>query len=403
MPGRTHSIASILFLTLALTACGSDSSPAGPGVTDATVPEPSIYDDDTKWLCRPGLAANPCLETLPITDVHADGTTTVSELPKTPESVTTDCFYLYPTLDPGLFVPPRNLEFDQIDKGAARDVLFAQGVAFRELCALWAPLYRQASLNSFEQADTRERGLEAAYRDLEAAFDYYLQHAGSHRPIVFVTHSQGAIVTTRLLQRRFEGHPALLERLVVAVLAGPLGGFTVPDGKTVGGTFEEIPLCTADAQNGCALTHDTFGPAIQPGDTYTAPNGGVPAGFDTGCTSPPGGPDGAPARLNGALFRAPTGPLAALAPQLDYGGAVVDTAYARYSDFYTARCARSSGGLSYLQIAAEPLPGDVRVDPVPYTHAALGDPGLGLHALDYAFVSGDLVRAVRTKSSAHGK
>ena len=370
---------------------------------DAASAVASIYDDDKKWLCRPGLPNNPCLDTIQITDVHADGGTSLSELPKTPTDVQADCLYLYPTIDPGLLSEPRNLDFDQIDVATVRGLFLGQGVPFREACALWAPLYRQASLNSFEQDDTREKGLETAFRDLDAAFDYYLQHAEPRRPIVIIAHSQGAIVMSRLLQRRFEGHPDMLARLVVAVLAGPLGGFVVPDQKPVGGTLKEIPLCTADPQTGCVLTYSTYGAKVAPSEKYGNVNGGVKAGFDMGCTTPPGGLDGGAARLSGTLFAATGGAIGLLAPQFDYGPARVDTQLARYADFYTAQCERSVQNLSYLKITAAPLPGDVRVDPVLYDSLTLSSADIGLHALDYTFVSGDLLRSVKTRLLAHGK
>ncbi|HEX6244734.1 MAG TPA: DUF3089 domain-containing protein, partial [Polyangiales bacterium] len=385
-----------------------DAQPADAS-TDApsTAPDaaPSIYDDNTKWLCRPGLPNNPCLQKLEITELHADGGTSISELPQTPADVGTDCLYLYPTVDPGLFAPPRNLDFPQIDRPAVEGIFFAQGVPFRGTCAVYAPLYRQTSLVSFEQPDTREKGLETAYRDLEAAFDYYLRHAAPGRPIVLVAHSQGAIVTSRLLKRRFEGHPELLSRLVVAVLAGPMGGVVVPDGAVVGGTLNQIPLCTANEQTGCVLTYNTFAASATPNADYTKVNGMVQAGFDPGCTTPPGGSAGSTRRLMGALFPAQlTGGLAGLlSPSFDFGSVRVRTRYARYADFYTARCTDSSAGLSYLEIAAAPQPGDRRQDPVPYDHFALNDRAIGLHALDYTFVSAELVQAVATKISAHRK
>jgi hypothetical protein len=370
---------------------------------DAT---PSIYDDDTKWMCRPGLPNSLCQQTLQITDLHADGGTSVSELPKTPADVAADCLYLYPTIDPGLFAAPRNLDFPQIDRASVRDIFFGQGLPFRGTCALYAPFYRQTSLTSFEDEATREKGLETGYRDLEAAFDYYLRHAAAGRPLVLIAHSQGAIITTRLLQRRFEGHPELLSRLVVAVLAGPQGGFVVPKGGALGGSLKEIPLCTSAEQTGCVLTYNSYSANAPPSADYTKVNGYVKAGSDPGCTTPPGGSAGSAARLSGALFPLETtagGLLGLLALKFDFGAVQVRTPYARYADFYSARCAESSEGLSYLRIAAEPLAGDVRKDPVPYDHVAISDPAVGLHALDYTFVSADLVQAVQTKLNAHHK
>jgi hypothetical protein len=376
-----------------------DASDAG----DALVALPSIYDDDRKWLCRPGLPNSPCLQTLEVTDVLPDGGTSVFELPKTPADVAADCLYLYPTIDPGLFAAPRNLDFPQIDRAAVEGVFFTQAVPFRAACALYAPIYRQTSLTSFEQTDTREKGLETAYRDLEAAFDYYLRHAAPGRPIVLLAHSQGAIVMSRLLQRRFEGHPELMARLVVAVLAGPMGGVVVPRGGVLGGTLKQIPLCTTAEQTGCVLSYNSFAASAPPNADYTNVNGLVPAGFDAPCTSPPGGPAGTAARLKGALFSSLSGGLAGLvSPTFDYG-VRVRTRYARLANFYTARCADSIENVSYLRITAEPLPGDVRRDPVPYNHLTLNDRAIGLHALDYTFVAEDLFEAVQTKLKAHGK
>jgi hypothetical protein len=379
------------------------SATADAGVRPDAAFAASLYDDDAKWLCRPGLSNNPCEQTIKVTDVHPDGGTTVSELPKTPDAVAADCLYLYPSVDPGLLAPPRNLDFDQIDMTSVRDIFAGQGVPFREACAIWAPVYRQTSLTSFEQPDTRDRGLAIAYRDVEAAFDYYLRHAAPERPIVLLAHSQGAILMSRLIRERIEADPALHARLVVAVLAGPLGGFVVPEGKLVGGTLKEVPLCSTDEETGCALTFATFGAKLPPNTDYARVNGGVTPGFDTGCTTPPGGIGGAAARMTGALFASISGPLGALAPQFDYGRVRVRTQLARYADFYTASCEKSSRGLSYLKVTAAPLPGDLRVDPVLYDSATLSSAELGLHAIDYAFVSGNLLRTVKTRIVAHAK
>jgi hypothetical protein len=220
-----------------------------------------------------------------------------------------------------------------------------------------------------------------------------------------VAHSQGAIVMSRLLQRRFDAHPELLARLVVAVLAGPMGGFVVPDGGVVGGTFKHIPLCTSAEQTACVLTYNSFAASAPPNADYNKVNGFVPAGSDPGCTAPPGGSAGSAQRLTGALFHTQpaSGLLALLGPMFDFGRTRVRTRYARYADFYTARCTDSTQGLSYLRITAEPLPGDVRKDPVVYGHAALADPAIGLHALDYSFVSADLIKTVQARLNAHRK
>jgi len=58
---------------------------------------PEAEASRTVWLCRPGLADNPCASNLETTVVSADGTSTVeSAVPA--EDPPIDCFYVYPTV-----------------------------------------------------------------------------------------------------------------------------------------------------------------------------------------------------------------------------------------------------------------------------------------------------------------
>lgn len=365
---------------------------------------PSVYDDADKWLCRPGLANSLCDGPKKVTDIHADGTTSVWELPETPKDAAADCFYLYPTVDPGLF-GPRNLDFDEIDMAAVRDIARSQIIPFRELCNIYAPVYRQASLSAIDTVETRDQMLGVAYRDVADAFDHFLRDAKPGRPIMLVVHSQGARHTVQLLQERFDGHPELRARLAVAVLAGPMGGFQVPKGERMGGSLKEIPLCSTSDETGCVLTYNSFAKRLPPNAAFGDIYGALAPNVDTGCTAPPGGSGGSAARMRGAVFFVEVNlgfPLSLLAPKYDFGrGVRVATPYARLVDFYTARCLESVGGVQYLEIAAAPQNGDTRVDPVPYDNIAFTDPSVGLHAIDYSFVSGDLVEALRTKLEAH--
>ena len=51
----------------------------------------------TVWLCKPGLAADPCARSLPATVVRADGTHRTEHARRTPKPKI-DCFYVYPTV-----------------------------------------------------------------------------------------------------------------------------------------------------------------------------------------------------------------------------------------------------------------------------------------------------------------
>ena len=64
-----------------------------------------------------------------------------------------------------------------------------------------------------------------------SAFRDYLAHYNDGRGIVFIGHSQGAVILIRLLQQEVDRTPALRNRLVSALLMG--GNVTVPKGQLV--------------------------------------------------------------------------------------------------------------------------------------------------------------------------
>ena len=358
-----------------------------------------IYDQDDKWLCRPGLPGNPCTAKLTVAEYRPDGTAVRSELPATADDAPADCFYLYATVDPGLLSEPRNLDFPDIDRDTVTDLLYGQARPFRGLCNIYSPLYRQASLNTYQADDkTRQERLDYAYRDASEAFDYLLAHTDPQRPIILLSHSQGSHHTLRLLQQRFEGDSALRKRLVVAVLAGPLGAYWVPRGETTGGALAQIPLCSSAQETGCVLTFNTFLSTKPPDESYAEIGRALGAGDgDLGCT--PGFYTSKTVRLRGAMLLTRSSALIPTTP-LYPGVDRLNTDYARFADFYTGHCVPADNGLTYLSIAIAPLPGDRRLNPVDFNSIVFSDPGVGLHVLDYAFISGDLVADVSGKLGA---
>lgn len=361
-------------------------------------PYHGIYQDAEKWLCRPDLANNPCTAEITVTNVLADGTFEETTLAQPTTEPAADCFYTYPTMDPGLLTPPRNLDFPEIDRVAVTAIMASQATPFRSLCRVFSPIYRQASLNTYEAVPaTRQRHLDHAYRDVADAFAYMLAHSAAPRPIILLSHSQGSHHMIRLVQERFEQEDGLLDRLVVAVFAGPLGGFAVPKDAVIGGSLTKVPLCTYDEQTGCALTHNSFWAGQPPGAAYASVAGALTDGQDVGCN--PGFYDREPHRLSQALLPTGADQLLLTGP-LSFGRRQVTTDFARLADFYTGQCTHADNGLAYLSIAADPQPDDVRDNPIDLGSPLFSDP-VGLHAIDYAFIMGELLAAVEHKLAAH--
>lgn len=155
---------------------------------------------------------------------------------------TVDLFYVYPTIYTG---DSHNAPLNdaRLSKKVQQDCLRPQASVFNNSARIYAPYYRQASMN-----DYTEDNLQIAYADIRAAFSHYLAAYNSNRPIALVGHSQGANMVVRLLQEFFDGQE-LQKRLVVAYVIG----------ENVGeGNFNSLQGCDSADQTGCVVSFSTM-------------------------------------------------------------------------------------------------------------------------------------------------
>ena len=382
-------------------ACGGDGEGAAPagttgsttttttvGAADAPFENPyaghtsDVYADDAHWLCRPDLAGDVCDQDLTATEVAPDGTRTVMPFEPAADPAA-DCFYVYPTLD--YSAEPGNHPFDEPNPLETITTQF-QAARFASLCDLYVPRYRQATLASYPDEDDEVDDLytldpfATAYADVLDAFQTYMADSNDGRPIVLLGHSQGSHHLIRLLQQEFDDSPPMRGRLVSALLIGPTGRLRVPPGETVGGTFQEIPLCGGSDETGCAVGFDSYAASRPPDFVDPVDDGTVRA-----CVNPTQLVDGDD-RLEAGYF----------------GVSVpgVETATEIIPDRYTAECAETPDGQVYLSIAADPPPGDTRT--VDHVSPVLED-GDSLHVADYNFTLGDLLALVEAQIDAFGR
>ena len=72
---------------------------------------------------------------------------------------------------------------------------------YEQHCRMYAPYYRQAVLADYDlPANEAEPYFNLAYKDVRAAFVYYMQHENNGRPFVLAGFSQGAEMCLRLLK-----------------------------------------------------------------------------------------------------------------------------------------------------------------------------------------------------------
>jgi hypothetical protein len=386
-----------LVMLAACSGSSASSKPTTPSTIVRTTTTVTAPLSKTVWLCRPGLPSNPCTAPLDATVVAANGSrTTEPAAPANDPAV--DCFYVYPTVS-AQATPVANLQIDPEERAIA----VAQASRFSQVCKVYAPMYRQATLAAITGAAKQPRGgglpLNVGYLDVLNAWRDYLAHDNNGRGVVLIGHSQGSAVLIKLIQSEIDNNPTVRDRLVSAILLG--GNVTVPVGRDVGGDFQHIPVCDSASQNGCVVAYSSFLTPPPPNSLFgrpaTGPRAGSAgsasgAGLQVVCVNPAD-----PGRDSGSLLHTYTptakfpGPIGAVSGPVPSA----PTPWIAYPDRYTAHCA-SANGATWLQITPTATPGDTR----PVVTQTLG-PTWGLHLYDVNLALGDLVNLVRHQAAAH--
>jgi len=379
---RTFLAASVIItLAAAASACGSSSTPASNA---APVVRNRVDAAGITWLCRPGLVADPCAGSLTTTVVSPSGTRrTVRRQAAANPPI--DCFYVYPTVSTEK-TGNASLAVQAAETGVAN----AQAAQFSRDCRVYAPMYRQATLASLVGQSTTPVQPNEAYENVLAAWRDYLAHYNDNRGFVLIGHSQGAFILKQLIAQVIEKTPSVRRRLVSAILLG--GNVTVPDGKTVGGTFSNVSACRSPSQTGCVLAYSTFAANAPPPPNSVFARTSTP-GHHVLCTNPAalGGGTGTlradvPTELRGLAGVIGSG-IAPLVPD-------VHTPWVSWPEQFRAECV-SAGGATWLSVAAEAPSAKSVLDQL----AHVLPPTWGLHLVDVNLALGNLVSVVADQST----
>jgi hypothetical protein len=337
----------------------------------------------TVWLCKPGLANNPCLSSETATVELGNGSSFV-EHAKPASNPPIDCFYVYPTVS-GQATPNANVAIEPEETAIA----VSQASRFSQVCKVYAPVYPQVTLAvAFGQVAPAPEGEAIAYAGVLAAWQEYLAKYNHGRGVVLIGHSQGAEILTQLIQEQIEPNPTLRHHLVSAVLPG--GNLTVPTGGTVGGSFQQVPTCQFAWQTHCVLAYSTF--------LHEPPLGAFfgrteSPGFEVMCVNPT-------LLLQGKH----AGPLLSYYPTSPFPGPLgafiqvppASTPWVATPGEYSGQCERANGA-SWLQATHAGPAGDPRL----VLEETLG-PEWGLHLYDANIALGNLVGLVWVQSAAYG-
>jgi hypothetical protein len=343
----------------------------------------------TVWLCRPGLAGDPCAGGLSTTVVAGDGHRAVESAVASGSSHF-DCFYVYPTVS-----RESTLNSDLAVQPAEVSVAMDQAARFSQVCDVWAPMYHQITVDGLGKAYIDAAPGKIAYASVLAAWRDFIAHYDKGRPVIFIGHSQGSSMLIRLLRAEVDPNPVLRHRTVVAILAG--GNVTVPIGQQEGSTFRHLPLCASGRQTGCVIAYSSF-PAEPPVDSdFGRPGQGV--SIYSGQTATTGV---RVACVNPASLRGGTADLSLYFPvALESGSSsmlptpAVSTSWVAYPGMYSAAC-QSRAGATWLEVRKIASGRDTR----PQLTESLG-PAWGYHLVDINLALGNLVADVRGEEAAY--
>lgn len=319
-----------------------------------------IYEQDKMWMCKPGLAKNHCLENIAdATEALPDGTFKpyTDELASGPHPI--DCIFWYPTVN--RTEDPTSYDFS--DPEPMLSSIRSQAARFSRVCNVYAPFYRQASLNNGGDA-------QLGYMDVVESFKQYIANWSEGRSFVIYGHSQGTGHAMRLIKQEVDNNPDLRKRLVSTLLIG--GGLAAD-------SFANIPLCKAPDQFGCAVGYRAYG---KPQSLSSIP-------ATLACTNP-GALGGGKVYTKGAFFKS-----RGTNYSMDLGSEFTAT-WGLYREFFTAECVPAPSGGSVLMIDYTDKTPDSRKQFLDLSRVI----GFGLHVFDYQFVLDDMVELVRSQREA---
>ncbi len=372
----------VLAAGLALGACGGTAPKPG---------YPSGYHP--VWLCRPGLAHNPCVTSLQTGVFSATGKLERVYTPQVPANPPVDCFYVYPTV---------SSEFSMLSdlkiQPPETDVALYQAAYFRPACRMYAPMYHQVTeIGAANLGLLTLKELNEQYDSVLWAFRYYLAHYNHGRPFVLIGHSQGAFTVNALVRRVIDPNVTLRRQMLSAMLFG--GGVTVKAGKLIGGDYKHIPGCTSPSELGCVMTYSSFNgaPPVDSvfGHTPWSPTDAqlpLLPGQQILCTNPAalGGGSG---YLDSVFPLAFPPAIGNEIPPSETPKNRAATAWYEFRDAYRAHCEQSNGS-TVLEVTG------VNGAPQPYSTGALA-PLWGLHQLDVNLGLGDAVHLVESEGKAY--
>ena len=335
------------------------------------------------WLCKPGIANNPCEPSLRTTVISPSGQTLGVRDVRRARHRKVDCFYVYPTVSDQQ-TPKANLSIDP----ELRSIALYQAARYSQVCRVFAPVYRQFTISAIFGGGLTPQVVQIAYSDVLAAWRNYLRKHNHGRGVVLIGHSQGSGHLRRLIAEEIDPSARERRRLVSAILMGTT--VTAPQGRDVGGDFQNIRACRLKLQIRCLITFSTYDetpPANAIFSTTATP------GRRAICTNPAALLSNRSTPLRTIFPTAPFAPGTVIGAGTGAVGFTVPPVSTPWVETvaFNGRC-QLSGNSNPLRISG--LPGAPNLNPIP-------DATWGLHLVDANIALGNLTGLVERQAAAY--
>ncbi len=218
-----------------------------------SLPVPAQPFDPARQPPAPDYSLEPNWSALPFREDAADAI---------PESETwvndslkdADVFYIYPTMYMSGSTWNADVNSKKLNKRIDEKPVRYQAGVFNASCRVYAPRYRQASINAFSGGENGTKALAFAYDDVKRAFEYYLEHYNGNRPFMIASHSQGTYHARRLLKEMIDTTD-LRHRMIAAYVIG----YGIDTSM-----YQNLKPCSVANQTGCYITWASFKSGHEP-------------------------------------------------------------------------------------------------------------------------------------------
>ncbi len=174
-------------------------------------------------------------------------------IPDDPQRYECDVFYVYPTVFFGDTAANMDLNSPELREKALGVAIEHSGV-FSEVANVYAPFYSQVSIAVLSLDDQESKPyMDIAFKDVETAFEYYIEHLNNGRPFFLAGHSQGSDMLLMLMKKHFNDDD-LANQLIAAYTIG----FSITDEELAENPWMKIAQKKDDL--GVIITYNTQSP-----------------------------------------------------------------------------------------------------------------------------------------------